>query len=202
MSFQSTMMKTVAAAAALTMLPTFAIAQSTLNSTIDAQVQSTLTLTEVQPLSFGTLAYVTGVATGAVATMAIAADGTVTVTNGGAANDNAYVALGGQQNGEFSIDVGTAGFFNISVTFPATATLTNPSAPGGNGVFAISAIAGGAPSLGSGTGGACTAGCTYTTDGTGVLTFPVEGTLSNAAAEDTFVDGAYTANLAMSAAFQ
>lgn len=192
----------VGAVAVLSMLPAIASAQTTLTTSVDVTVQNGLTMTETQPLSFGTVVVIVGSDDTDQGEIGLAPDGVL--TDATETNDSNLIAIGGEQPGSFTVDVGNTGFFDLTVTAPATTTLTNAVAPPTNGDFDVTAVVIGAPTAGTGitTPTDCSAGCPVTTDSNGLFSFPIGATLAVSAGDATFVDGAYSGNLTMSAAFR
>ena len=109
-----------------------AIAQTNQSFTASVEVSSTLSLSEVNAMSFGQIVVVSNGNNAPTATLA--ANGSF---QDNSAVGSGFVQLGTPSAGTYTIATGATTFSNITITFPAVATLAHTNPPPGNGTFDI-----------------------------------------------------------------
>lgn len=197
------------ALAALAFVVPAAQAQTTETFTATATVASSLTITENTPLSFGSLVVIQDGTNAAAATLTAAG----TFTTAAQVGSENLVQTGTPTPGNYTVNTGVTSFVNVQVTFPnAAITLTNGAAPPGNGTFSVGTFTVAAPTAGTFGGttanvGACNTAiaggtpCQFTTSAGGLVTLPLGATITVGSATATFIDGTYTGNFDLTAAF-
>lgn len=197
------------ALAALAFVIPAAQAQTTETFTATATVASSLTITQNTALSFGNLVVIQDGTNAAAATLSAAG----VFTRAAQVGTENLIQTGTPTPGNFTVNTGVASFVNVQVTFPSAAiTLTNGAAPPGNGTFSVGTFTVAAPTAGTLGGttttvGACNTAiaagnpCQYTTSNGGLVTFPLGATITVGSATATFIDGTYSGNFDLTAAF-
>lgn len=170
-------------------------AQETVTSQATVTVQNAFVLTEVTPLSFGTIRAAAQADGANVASITVNADGTPSANDSD--NNAAITIISPGARGEYSVS-GTAPFSGLTITFEAAdVALTNATAPPGTPDFEI--LLGGweAVIIGGGNDGTAYANAgDLQTDVNGDVGFYVGGELAtdSDASTSPYIDGAYVGN--------
>jgi hypothetical protein len=203
--FKRNKILTVVASSALITCSAVSTAQESVTSTATVTVQNAFDLTEVAPLTFGTLRASqnlqidggSGAETVSTeATYVVKSDGTANITtasvlSGGGANaTSALSELTAGTPGEYSI-ANAAPFTNLTVSDPADFTLTNPSAPAAS-FFNVQIALSDMTVSGGGNDGDTVTGSNLLTDATGAVSLLVGGTIFIDDTATEVPDGAYT----------
>ena len=165
---------------------------ATVSSTATATVQNAFTITEDTELSFGTIRATAEPLGTNVATLVLAADGSVTTPAPGV--NSALTQLLPGSVGQFSIS-NAAAYTNLTITDPSDFELTNGTAPGTSPTFDVTTftyiIRGGANDGAAYTG--TTTGALQT-DATGAVSFDMGATLSTDSdtSSTSYIDADYT----------
>lgn len=170
-------------------------AQETVNSQASITVQNAFNLNEVAPLNFGTVTVRPSLT--ATSTLRIQPDGVIPTPTVGAGGTLTVIVPGSPA--QYTVDT-AAPFTALTVTTPTTSVdLLNGQAPPDNGEFTLSDIT----FEEDGTSGAGAVSATIDTDVNGELTFNMGATLTvaSAAADTTFVDGAYVGNYSIEVSY-
>lgn len=171
----------------------------TVPATASVSVQNTFTLTQVQPLSFGTIRAVAQADGANAATIVISPVTSTAPVAASLGSASAQVITAGTP-GQFSV-AGAAPFANLNINFPATQTnLTAPASPPGTPKFFIAAgTTGWAAQITSGPNNNTAyndAAPNLQTSATGAVNFNLGATLStdNVATTLPYADATYTGN--------
>lgn len=162
----------------------------TVNTTASVTVQNAFNLTQVNPLSIGTIRAVADPAGTNQSTILIPADGSAPSTTT-AANTSAAILVAGSP-ATYTVD-GAAPFSSLTLTLPAgPVNVTASAAPPGTPKFTLGTFAG---YITSGpNSGTAYAAANLQTNATGEVSFSVGATLSTDSAVTTlpYIDGAYS----------